>query len=231
MSDPARTNEQFAEAARKTADTIAAFAREISDQVDSGSYTIGGMIRSMAKLASITAAGGLRFAEAALDARLDDGQMLVADNIATTARRMVGQARYVAEDVSKSIAGKSYGLNGWVRSLTELADIGVLGGLEMAETAVTGPARYEPTAFISDVFKTSASSDDRSLKIDPDNGLKRPGTTDEIPLKRIAFQPPRLKPGATDFYLVVDEENLPSGVYEGTVLVGATERVPVAIRL
>jgi hypothetical protein len=231
MSDAAKTNEQFGEAARETIDAIAALAKEMSNQVSGNFFTAGATIRSAAKLGSIAAVSGLRFAEAVLDTRLDQGQMLVADNMATTAKRMVGQARNVVEEASRSITANSYGVNSWVRSLTKLADIGLLGGLEMAETAVIGPARYGPPAFISDVFKASQSHDDRSLEMDPNAGLKRPGTADEIPTNRIAFQPPRLKPGATEFQLVVDEENLQSGVYEGTVLVGGDEKISVAIRL
>ncbi|HZA08692.1 hypothetical protein [Mycobacterium sp.] len=229
MSDAAETNKEFAATARETVDAIEALAKEVSGQVSANYFTLGAMIRSMAKLASIAGVSGLRFAEAALETRLDAGQMLVADNLATTARRMVGQARYVAEEASSNISANSYGVNAWVRSLTKLADIGMMGGIEMAQTAAIGPASYGSPAFISDVFKASPSNDDRLLRMA--ELLKRPGTADEIPENRVTVQPQRLKPGATDFYLVVDEENLQSGVYLGTVKVGEDEIVPVAIRL
>jgi hypothetical protein len=232
MNDPADISHSFADAARDTVDAVSSLAQDASEQIDRNHYTLSAALETMAKAANIAVASGLRFAETTLELRPNDGQMLVADNIATIAKRMVNQARRVVEEDSSRISEGSYTVNAFVKSMTKFADIGLVGGIELAETAFIGPARYAPPAFISDPITVPESQSVRTLSMDDAAPLQRPGTADPIPNDRICFEPPYLTAGTTEFRIVVDEAGLPSGVYTGKVKVGDDEEpVEVAIRL
>jgi hypothetical protein len=234
MTDPGQVSKGFADAARDTVNAVGKLAQDTSKQVDTNCYTLGAALKSITKAANVAVTSGLRFADATLAVRPTDGQMLVADNMATVARRMVNQAKRVVEEASGRMDDNSYTVNSFVKSMTKLADIGLVGGIELVETAFIGPGRYAPAAFISDPITVPESHDVRVLSIDEAAPLKRPATADAdaVPTDRICFEPPYLTRGVTEFRIVVNEEGLPSGIYTGKVRVGDDEEpVEVVIRL
>jgi hypothetical protein len=159
------------------------------------------------------------------------GPAIVVENMAAVVSRMVKQSATVAKEVSSQIDDNKYGVNQWMNAMTKLFDIALVGGIDLVQTAVIGPAPYTPTAFNSRSFNVEAADHERKLSIVAP-GLTRPGTTDPIPADQITLVPETLAPQQTKFHFHVSEEGLPSGVYTGRVRVGdKREYVDVAIRL
>jgi hypothetical protein len=159
------------------------------------------------------------------------GPMIVVEHMAAVVSRMTKQAAAVAKEVSGQIDDNKYGINQWMDAMTKLSDIALVGGIDLVQTAVIGPAPYTPTAFNSRSFDVKAADHQRKLLIEAP-GLTRPGTKDPIPADQITLVPDTLAPQETKFHFRVSEEGLPSGVYTGRVRVGDNgEHVDVVIRL
>ena len=159
------------------------------------------------------------------------GPLIVAEHMASVMRRMFKQAGMVAKDASSQVDDDKYDYDQWVKTMTKLFDIAMVGGIDLVQTAVVGPAPYTTRSFNSKKFQVDAADHDRTLSIEPP-GLARPGGTDAIPSDRIKIDPGTLAAGATEFHFVVNEDGLPSGVYLGKVRVGdGGKTVDVAIRL
>jgi hypothetical protein len=159
------------------------------------------------------------------------GPVIVADHMASVMRRMFKQAGMVAKEASSRVDDDDFGINQWVKTMTKLFDIAMVGGIDLVQTAVIGPAPYSTNAFNSRKFSVSPADQPRPLSIEPP-GLARPGSTDPIPSDQIKVVPETLAPGDTEFHFQVNEDGLPSGVYIGRVRVGNDqEPVDVAIRL
>jgi len=112
-----------------------------------------------------------------------------------------------------------------------LADIALLGGIELAETAMTGPGPFETKPIKSETYTIRATRAERTLKV-ADPGLCRPGTADPIPAAQVWFDLPdgkQLAAGATKFRLVVNPAGLISGMYTGKVDIGGGQTVDVKI--
>jgi hypothetical protein len=160
------------------------------------------------------------------------GPMIVVEHMAAVVSRMTKQAAAVAKEVSGQIDDNKYGINQWMDAMTKLSDIALVGGIDLVETAVIGPAPYTPAAFNSRSFDVKGPTDHpRKLSIEAP-GLMRPGTTNPIPADHITLVPEILAPQQATFQFRVNEDGLPSGVYIGRVRVGDNgEHVDVAIRL
>ena len=159
------------------------------------------------------------------------GPTIVVEHMAAVVSRMVKQSAAVAKEVSGQIDDNKYGVNQWMDAMTKLFDIALVGGADLVQTAVIGPAPYTATTFNSQSFDVKAADHPRKLSIEAP-GLTRPGTKEPIPADRITLVPGTLAPQQTRFHFRVSEEGLPSGVYTGRVLVGDNgEHVDVAIRL
>jgi hypothetical protein len=160
------------------------------------------------------------------------GPTIVVEHMASVVSRMMKQSATVAKGVSGQIDDNKYGINQWMDAMTKLFDIALVGGIDLVQTAVIGPAPYTPTTFNSRSFDVKKTADHpRRLSIEAP-GLTRPGTKEPIPADRITLVPDTLAPQQTKFHFRVSEEGLPSGVYTGRVRVGDNEEhVDVAIRL
>jgi hypothetical protein len=144
----------------------------------------------------------------------------------------------VVQEITPRVADSPANTVAWLAAATKLTDIAIVSAVEAAETAVIGPARYAKTEFISDSFTLDVGQEG-TLCVDKDS-FKRPATADPVPLDRIRFEPPVVKADTREFRVIVNETNLPGGVYIGTVgirngtegneLIRGTGK-PVAIRL
>ena len=119
-----------------------------------------------------------------------------------------------------------------MQSAVKLGDIALLGGIELAETALIGPAPFERTAVASDIVKVTAKDGRRKLRVGS-KGLARPGTADPIPPTQLRFYVPAgdtpdpdtdteahngiLKGGQDRFYVAAIPVGLISGMYVGDV--------------
>jgi hypothetical protein len=160
-----------------------------------------------------------------------EGRRLVADAMEAISRRMIRQTGRVVAETADLADKQPYSPTIWVRSMVKLADIALLGGIELAETALIGPAPFEVEPRMSDTYPIGATGEARTLKV-ADPGLCRPGTADPIPAAQVWFDLPdgkRLAAGATEFRLVVNPAGLISGMYTGKVDVGGGQTVDVEI--
>lgn len=171
------------------------------------------------------------YAEGPIDDK-PSGPLIVAEHMASVMRRMFKQAGMVAKEASGQVDDDKYGRDQWMTTMTKLFDIAMVGGIDLVQTAVVGPAPYTSRSFNSKKFQVQPAVDhERELRIEPP-GLARPGATDAIPPDKITINPKNLPPGGTEFFFEVNEDGLPSGVYVGKVRVGDDGKsVDVAIRL
>ncbi len=170
------------------------------------------------------------YAEGPIDSK-STGPSIVADHMAAVMQRMFKQAGMVAKEASGHVDDDNFGYEQWLKTMTKLFDIAMVGGVDLVQTAVIGPAPYTTAAFNSKKFSVAAAKRSRTLSIEPP-GLARPGSNDAIPQGKIKVVPEQLAAGQTEFYFQVNEAGLPSGIYTGQVRVGdEKELVDVAIRL
>jgi hypothetical protein len=159
------------------------------------------------------------------------GPLIVAEHMASVVRRMFKQAGMVAKEASSRVDDDKYDYDQWAKTMTKLFDIAMVGGVDLVQTAVVGPAPYTTRSFNSKKFEVTPADRERTLSIVPP-GLARPGATDAIPSDRIKIKPDKLPAGAAEFYFEINEDGLPSGVYTGKVRVDDDGKtVDVAIRL
>jgi hypothetical protein len=243
VSQPLEAARKLAEAAQKMIADMTKVATDASTSItdNSGSAAYGGkdLLKTAIKLSSAGILGGLKIAETALEVRPknpDEGMLVMAEHLADVAQRTLASVKGVAEETSKQLGAGGYTSAQAIKSLTKLADIAVIGGLESVETVVIGPTKYARPTFISDPYTLKNAQGRLEIAVD----FKRRATTEIIPRTRIRFDPPELTVGTDTFRMVVDEGGLPSGVYFGTVhVVGdasagqatAPDSIEVAIRL
>jgi hypothetical protein len=235
-------------ATRKIAEAAKAMVTEMTNVVTAASDRIGNntgdcdygrkdLLKTAMELTTAGVLGGLRLAETALTVspkRPSEGMVVMSEHLANVAQRTLANVKGVAEETSDQLKSGAYTSAHAIRSLTKLADIAVISGLETAETVVIGPAKYAPPTFISDPYTVADADANGTLEVVVD--FRRPASAEAIPRARIRFDPPELRPGNNTFRMVVDEGGLPSGVYFGTVQVSrdgksVLDSIEVAIRL
>jgi hypothetical protein len=175
----------------------------------------------------------------------DDARAFI-DQWAAIARRMVANSGAVIADTAQRIGAGTFTSQDWVKSTTQMFDIALLGTLEVVETAVVGPARSSPHQIRSDQIAIDVDANgERILMID--TPFRRLGDIAAIPPERITFDPPAgcdsdrnplgvIAAGARTFYIVVNSDGLPSGIYSGAVRVALPQdvdgvRIPVTLAL
>ena len=109
---------------------------------------------------------------------------------------------------------KTYTPTEWVKSLVKLTDIAVLGGIELAETAVNGPATYQKYVSSGNfTVKTVDTEHERRLTL---VSLSRPGAADVV----LAFY----RPHAEVVEIRLAEENPSAGAGGIRTLLGWSGR-------
>jgi hypothetical protein len=238
-------------------DTIAQ-AREIgkqaiADAADVDQFTATKVINSYMQAADLAITSGMQAAKdmfgvapppqgTALTSEEEaaEGRRLVADAMEAISRRMMREASLVAQDTAtqldKNPSDPGPNPNGpsvWVKSLAKLGDIFLLGGIELVETALIGPAPFEKDPAESNVYPAPDNGGRRLLRVKT-GGLCRPGTVDPIPDAQIRFfrlvdngpgkDPSKVEvpggilvPTQASFYLSVVPVGLISGMYLGDV--------------
>jgi hypothetical protein len=203
---------------------------------DEDKYQMKDAIATATKVVGVGITGATHIGRIVIEEKPPDTVLAMGEYIASVVRRMVTQTGSVAADASKHVEDKAYTPTKWLESMTRMIDIGVAGGMEIVETVVAGPARFEVQPIRSDPFDAPAppAGETRTLVVDE---LKRDATDSPIPKSRISFEPPVLDPNVTTFCVVVDASGLSSGVYEGKVLAvhndapAAFESIAVSIAL
>lgn len=216
-----------ARTAKAMIEKSAAVAKEESAKIDKepADYGLGEAIVGATKLLNIGIAGATDIGRIAAETTPPDTVLTMGEYLASVVRRMVSQAGTVAAAAAIDVDGKKYNSKKWVESMTRLADIGILGSLEIIETVAAGPARFESQPARFDGFtadEQDAAEQDRvrTLRFAKTDDLpKRNATDDPIPAHRLQFDPPTLVWPNRTFAVIVETAGLVSGVYEGTVTV------------
>ncbi len=202
MEDPAVVASRVTETAKGIADEARALANEaIAQSAEVQTYTAAKFIDTFTRTVNLAVKGSLQLSRDVLDQPGQDdpdadGRRQVADVMETISRRMVRQAGAVARDTAEKVEGQPYSPNTWVRSMVKLANISLLGTIELAETALIGPTKYEAPLTFSGEYHADGNGD-RALRFKEVtiaeqaagqlSGLHRPGTSDPIPAALVSF--------------------------------------------
>ncbi len=220
----------------------AGILRHAADKMDNApgpdGYTSADLVDTVSDLSQLAVRGGRELAESVRGAFADPdstnpqvsaatGPALIADQVSTIVQRTVDQYGRICHQAAEDIRAKRP--DTWMPMLTRLLDVTVVNGIEAVQTAVIGPAPFARTTFRSDPVTVTAAGRERALTVV--RGFTRAGSTTPIRPIRARFDPAVLPAGATQFTVVVDEENLPSGIYLGAVDVGGDETVNVTLRM
>jgi hypothetical protein len=207
-------------------------AKNIAVGTNLADYTAANMVETYTKSIDLALSGAQRmFTALVKQEQVEDdsaakGRQLVADAVATIARRMVRQTGAVAKETSELMDKAPYSPSSWTKSMVKLADIALLGSIEMAETALLGPAPFETGLVMSDDI-TAPGSGRRLLRI-ATPGLSRPGTSDAIPAGKLSYYTKKaadvvelpgavLPSGKHTLRVAVDPRGLISGIYVGQI--------------
>lgn len=197
------------------AESAAAMTVE-SERIDANEYHLKDAIATVTRLVEVGVSGATRIGRIAIEEKPPDTVLAMGEYIASVVRRMVGQTGTVAQDASIHLENKDYTPKMWLESMTRMIDIGIAGGMEIVETVVAGPARFEVQPLRSDEFEAPAAPNGEARTLVAGD-LKRDATDTPILPSRITFDPPTLVPPNTKFCVLVDASGLVSGVYEGKV--------------
>lgn len=253
MDEPSVISNRLTETAKDTIDGARAIAKDaIADAADVQNFTAAKVIDSYFRAVELAMTSSMQATKDVLGivppgskgqkiTEAAEGRRLVADAMEAIAKRMVRQAREVAKETADAIdvnpvtidptdpnklIPNPNGPSVWVKSMAKLGDIALLGGIELAETALIGPAPFERDPVTSDAYAVGGNGRRRVKVVDPP-GIARPGTSDPIELAHIEFRLANgsLAPGGVleanqnEFYLSVNPAGLISGIYVGQVVV------------
>jgi hypothetical protein len=199
----------------KSSKVLVAESRKIDDA--DKEYTTADAISTTTQMASIVIGGWAELAKTALEARPPGNVVALGEYMASVVERMVRETGVVASAAADKAETMQYTPNEWLRSMTRLIDIAVAGGLDIVESAVSGPAQFQTQPIESDPITAPASTKERTLG---PATIKRKGTDEKVPQDKISYEPPVLVPPNRKFRVRVDAGGLESGVYVGTVTVG-----------
>jgi hypothetical protein len=256
MDEPSVISARLTQTAKDTVDEARAIAKvAIADAADVKNFTAAKAIDSYTKAAELAVSSGMQAARDVMGihppapggvpkSQAEEGRRLVADAVEAISRRMLRQSGKVfqetADAVDKNPGAAGLNPNGpsvWAKALVRLGDIALLGSIELAETALIGPAPFEKKAITSDTYPVGGNGE-RRLKVAP-GGIARPSTIDPIPEGQIRFYVPgaggaagsplfngKLAAGQNEFYLAVNPAGMISGMYIGDVDVVELRSMP-----
>ena len=163
------------------------------------------------------------------------------DRVTALSRQLVEQAGAVALQTNDQIDRGAFDFAKWAKSMLNLLDLGLTGGLELA------PDMFAPCV---PCFSIPGDDSEHSeyIDVDPDpqysrklsvvpGSFKHDGAAFVIPDSLLYFEPAVLKPLATQFRICVAWPGLRSGTYRGSVRLvpegggGATTEYQVIIDL
>jgi hypothetical protein len=218
-----------ADIAKNVVDDSAKAMRDESERIDKEQYELSDMVSTVTRLVNVGIAGTTELARIPLEERWPEKHLVLGDYVSTVVRRMVDQAGIVAQAAANDVEGFAYTPRRWLESMTRLIDIAIAGGMDIAETLAAGPAAFERQPVASDYYRVPDSKETRELSWEVK--LQRDATEDEIPPRKISFDPPNLIPPNNEFRVLVNAAGLVSGVYKGKVRVGRDHVEPVQIAL
>jgi len=235
MEDPAVVANRLTQTAKGIIDEARALGRDaITESADVDTYTAAKFVDTVTRSVDLAVKGGMALTRDVLDQPVPstpdpdaEGRRQVADVMETIGRRMIRQAGAVARETATELDSNTPTPTLWVRSMVKLANISLLGSIELAETALIGPAKYETNVLLSENFSAPGAGA-RELVLASPPGLTRPGTSDPIPAGLVGFYNAgpgaaavlsgnKLAAGVTTFRIGVDPRPLISGMYVGQV--------------
>ncbi|MGE2689568.1 hypothetical protein [Mycolicibacterium pulveris] len=235
MEEPDVVAQRLTETAKDVVDQARVIAKgAIADAADIDNFTAAKMIDSYMKMVDLALTGGLQVTKDVLgvetpgapqDQDAAEGRRLVADAMESISRRMLRQTSVVAKETADLLDKNPNSPTIWAQAMVKMADIALLGGTELAETALIGPAPFEKKALDSDTYHVGGSGS-RTLRIRAP-GLVRPGTADPIPTGQLKFfvrvddktvkEGDVLEDGVDEFYISAQPAGMISGMYVGVV--------------
>jgi hypothetical protein len=244
MEDPAVIASRLTSTAKDVVDQARAVAKvTIAQAADVDKFSAAMLVDAYTQSVNVALSGGIQLAKDVLgvdeppgSAQPPDpdaeGRRLVADAMEAITRRMIRQTGKVAEETATRLDSNPNSPSTWAQSMVKFADIVLLGGIELAETALIGPGPFETAVRKSPVYP-AAGTGNRQLRVVQPTGIARPGTADPISDPELSFYVPQgdpdddtddvklsggvLSPGQAEFYLMVRPAGMISGIYLGDV--------------
>jgi len=195
-------------------------AAEVSKKADDNALTATDLVLSFTKMVEKAVSGGVEITQR-LVADPPPAATGIADYSRAVGRRMIRESRLIAKAADERIRDDSYDIDDWIESLVRWTDVAVIGGMEIAQTVLAGPARFGRELIEVRLQAPPAAA---PRDIGPVRA-QRVGPADEaeIPQGLLKVDPVRLGPDERDFRLLVNAYQLVSGVYHGTIAVGDDE--------
>lgn len=223
MTEPDPIVERLAATAKEMVEKVGDITGAASQPTGAvgGQSAAGNLVNTMTKLTNVALAGGLELAKAGADGLARPGARAVADRMAAITRRMISESGKVAEQAAGQLDAKSFTPSGWVESMVRLSDIALFGGIELAETALAGPGKYEKEPICQTYSVAPDHAHPRLLTM---ASLSRPGAADDA-AAQVRFEPANgvLPKGETEFSILVTAAQLASGLYIGVVHIGEVD--------
>jgi hypothetical protein len=146
-------------------------------------------------------------------------------------QQLIGQASELwVKAGEQSDSPEGLGIDGRIALVHALCDLWVKGWAALAESAIKGPIIVPGTSgpskpLPSEPIKVPATTYPRQLQAK--GPFVRVGlSTTKIPTSAIAFDPPFLPAGFTQFQIVLKDDNYVGANYTGTVLLSTQALVP-----
>jgi hypothetical protein len=221
--------DKAAKIATKVVDDSAKAMSDESKKIDAGQYNLSDMIATITRVVDAGIAGATDLARIPLEVKWPEKHLVLGEYVSTVVRGMVTQAGTVAQSAANDIEKMAFTPKQWLQTMTQLIDIAVAGGMDIAETLGAGPAQFQIQPIASPYYTVPDSNDSRQLswKSKP----ARDGANDDIDDKKLQFDPPTLLPHSTQFRVLVNATGLLSGVYKGEVHLSDGFDQPIQIEL
>jgi hypothetical protein len=154
------------------------------------------------------------------------------------ANRVIQQSAKVVADAVEEFSDGEHTLQTCVKTMNQLADIALLGGVEIVATTFAGPGfQLLPAPAASRFYQVPDAT--KQYRVEVCAPLSRFVSADAIPVNRVAIEAKRaggcvhcpggvLPPGTAEFRLVVNRTGIHSGCYTGQVLVTTVPADPTA---
>jgi hypothetical protein len=190
-------------------------ARQASEKIDADTYTARDLILTMTEMARIAANSGAELTTRAMT-DTPPGLKQVADYSRAIGRRLLQDARSVYIDATERIDKGTYDVDDAVVSLIRLADHAIVGGFEIAQTLVSGPAQFD-TGILTIPLPVPVAKTDREHRLGSVR-VRRFGDREdtEIAPERTSLATEAGSDGEQVLMLTLRTCELPSGVYHGT---------------
>ena len=192
-------------------------ATTASEKITKDEYTARDLILTMTEMVRIAATNGAEIVQRSMT-DTPPGLKQVADYSRADGRRFLQEARDVSLDATRRIDAGTYDVDDMVMSMTRLVDHAIIDGLEVAQTLLSGPGRFD-TSTTAIPIELAAGQAGAARTLTSVTVCRHGDKPAEFPLRRASLTPPSPNEDDRKFILTLHTRELPSAVYTGTATI------------